>query len=45
MRDRQVPDDVIIEMHRTLSYTPPTLSEGFDRILYRDEKLDNEWID
>jgi predicted kinase len=45
MRDRQVPDDIIIEMHRTLSYTPPTLSEGFDRILYRDEKLDNEWID
>jgi predicted kinase len=44
-RDRQVPDDIIIEMHRTLSYTPPTLSEGFDRILYRDEKLDNEWID
>jgi hypothetical protein len=32
-------------MHRTLSYTPPTLSEGFDRILYNDEKSSNEWID
>jgi predicted kinase len=45
LRDRQVPDDIIIEMHRTLSYALLTLSEGFDRILYRDEKLDNEWID
>ena len=45
MRDRHVPDEVIIEMHRTLSYTPPTLSEGFDRILYNDEKSSNEWID
>lgn len=44
-RDRQVPDDIIIEMHRTLSYSPPSLSEGFDRILFRDEKSDNEWID
>jgi hypothetical protein len=45
MRDRHVPDEVIIEMHRTLSYAPPTLSEGFDRILYNDEKSNNEWID
>jgi predicted kinase len=45
MRDRHVPDEVIIEMHRTLSYTPPTLSEGFDRILYNDGKSSNEWID
>jgi len=44
-RDRQVPDDIIIEMHRTLSYSPPSLSEGFDRILFHDEKSDNEWID
>ncbi|WP_055075483.1 AAA family ATPase [Pseudanabaena sp. 'Roaring Creek'] len=45
MRDRVVPDDIVVDMYRTLSYTPPTLSEGFDRILFRDEKLDNEWID
>lgn len=44
-RDRHVPEDVVIEMYRHLSYNPPTLSEGFDRILFRDEKLDNEWID
>jgi predicted kinase len=45
LRDRHVPDEIIIEMHRTLSYTPPTLSEGFDRILYNDEKSNNAWID
>jgi hypothetical protein len=45
MRDRIVPDDVVIEMYRTLSYSPPTLSEGFDRILFSDQKSDNEWID
>ncbi|PZO44638.1 MAG: 6-phosphofructokinase [Pseudanabaena frigida] len=44
-RDRIVPEDVVVEMYRTLAYTPPSLSEGFDRILFRDEKLDNEWID
>jgi hypothetical protein len=32
-------------MYRTLSYHPPALSDGFDRILFRDQKLDNEWID
>ncbi|GBO54389.1 hypothetical protein APA_2337 [Pseudanabaena sp. lw0831] len=45
MRDRVVPEDVVVEMYRTLAYNPPTLSEGFDRILLRDQKLDNEWID
>ncbi len=45
IRDRVVPEDLIVDMYRTLSYTPPTLGEGFDRILFRDEKLDNEWID
>jgi predicted kinase len=44
-RDRVVPEEVVIEMYRTLSYTPPSLNEGFDRIFFRDEKLDNEWID
>ncbi len=45
IRDRAVPEDVVIEMYRTLSYHPPALSDGFDRILFRDQKLDNEWID
>ncbi|MFM7601051.1 MAG: 6-phosphofructokinase, partial [Pseudanabaena sp.] len=45
VRDRVVPEDVVVEMYRTLSYNPPTLREGFDRILLRDQKLDNEWID
>lgn len=44
-RDRQVPEDIIVEMYRTLSYSPPSLTEGFDRILFRDEKSENEWID
>lgn len=44
-RDRSVPEDVVVDMYRTLTYHPPSLSEGFDRILFRDEKLDNEWID
>lgn len=45
LRDRIVPEDVVVEMYRTLAYSPPTLSEGFDRILLRDRKLENEWID
>ncbi|PZU97805.1 MAG: 6-phosphofructokinase [Pseudanabaena sp.] len=44
-RDRVVPEEVVVEMYRTLSYNPPSLNEGFDRILFRDEKLENEWID
>ncbi len=44
-RDRVVPEDVVVEMYRTLSYNPPSLSEGFDRLLFRDQKSDNEWID
>jgi predicted kinase len=45
IRDRVVPENVVVEMYRTLSYHPPRLDEGFDRILFRDEKLENEWID
>jgi predicted kinase len=45
LRDRIVPEDVVVDMYRTLAYSPPTLSEGFDRILLRDRKLENEWID
>ena len=44
-RDRTVPEDIVVDMYRTLSYNPPTLSEGFDRILFRDQKSENEWID
>jgi len=44
-RDRVVPEDVVVDMYRTLSYSPPTLNEGFDRLLFSDQKLDNEWID
>ncbi|MDX2254240.1 MAG: AAA family ATPase [Pseudanabaenaceae cyanobacterium bins.39] len=45
VRDRIVPEEIVVEMYRTLSYSPPQLNEGFDRLLLRDEKLDNEWID
>lgn len=44
-RERVVPEEVVVDMYRTLSYHPPRLDEGFDRILFRDEKQDNEWID
>ncbi|MBD2177660.1 AAA family ATPase [Pseudanabaena sp. FACHB-1998] len=45
VRDRSVPEDIVVDMYRTLSYNPPSLNEGFDRILFRDDKSDNEWID
>ncbi len=45
VRDRSVPEDIVVDMYRTLSYSPPSLNEGFDRILFRDDKSDNEWID
>ena len=45
LRDRVVPEDIVIEMYRSLAYSPPTLNEGFDRILFRDQKSENEWID
>lgn len=45
LRDQVVPEDVIIEMYRTITYTPPSLPEGFDRILIQDHKSDTTWID
>lgn len=33
-RDRQVPEPVILQMHRQLVDAPPRLSEGFDRLIY-----------
>ncbi len=44
-RDRQVPEDVIIEMHRCLVLYPPRLDEGFDRLLVQEDKPESEWID
>ncbi|XHX80180.1 MAG: AAA family ATPase [Stenomitos frigidus ULC029] len=32
-RDRQVPDTVILQMHRCLLGAPPTVEEGCDRVL------------
>jgi predicted kinase len=34
-RDRQVPEEVILRMHRQLRDAPPTLDEGLDEILYK----------
>jgi predicted kinase len=44
-RDRQVPEDVIIEMHRCLVLHPPRLDEGFDRLLVQEDRPESEWID
>ena len=33
-RSRRVPDEVIWRMHRQLSDAPPSLEEGFDRLLH-----------
>ncbi|MFN3926802.1 MAG: AAA family ATPase [Pseudanabaenaceae cyanobacterium] len=44
-RSRQVPEDVIIEMHRCLVLNPPSLREGFDRLLVQEDRPENEWID
>lgn len=32
-RDRQVPEEVILQMHRRLSGAPPSLADGFDRLV------------
>ncbi|MBE9181023.1 AAA family ATPase [Oculatella sp. LEGE 06141] len=32
-RDRQVPDDVILRMHRRLTGAPPSLPEGLNRLI------------
>ncbi|XDE63036.1 AAA family ATPase [Arthrospira platensis BEA 1257B] len=32
-RSRQVPEGVILQMYRQLTDAPPTLSDGFDRLL------------
>jgi predicted kinase len=44
-RDRHVPEDIIVEMYRCLAFHPPTLQDGFDRLMYKEERRENEWID
>jgi predicted kinase len=44
-RDRQVPEEVIIEMYRCLALNPPNLQDGFDRFMFKEERRENEWID
>ncbi|CAN1212495.1 AAA family ATPase [Tumidithrix helvetica PCC 7403] len=44
-RDRQVPEDIIVEMYRCLTFNPPSLEDGFDHLMYKEEKRENEWID
>ncbi|TAF04571.1 MAG: adenylyl-sulfate kinase [Nostocales cyanobacterium] len=34
-RDRQVPEEVILRMHRQLRDAPPSLEEGLDEIIYK----------
>jgi predicted kinase len=33
-RHRQVPEEIIVQMHRQLTDAPPTLAEGFDRLIH-----------
>lgn len=40
-RDRQVPEEVILRMHRQLRDAPPSLSEGLDRLLRYSQLLHN----
>lgn len=44
-RDRSVPEDVVIDMHRHLQDTPPQLEEGFDSLIYPKESKESEWLD
>jgi predicted kinase len=44
-RDRQVPEERIIAMHRSLQIEPPSLREGFDSLIYPKESQESEWID
>jgi predicted kinase len=37
-RQRQVPEEVILRMHRQLRDTPPTLADGLDRLI-RETKI------
>jgi predicted kinase len=34
-RERQVPEDVILRMHRQLRDAPPSLEDGLDEIIYK----------
>ncbi|MEH1785192.1 AAA family ATPase [Nostoc sp.] len=39
-RSRQVPEEVILRMHRQLRDAPPSLEEGLDNLIRRSEKLE-----
>lgn len=41
-RDRQVPEAVILRMHRRLEGAPPSLSEGLDRLIVIDPSSDEQ---
>lgn len=45
LRPRQVPEDVIMDMHRCLVLNPPQLSDGFDRLFLQEERPESEWMD
>jgi predicted kinase len=44
-RDRQVPEEQIIAMHRSLQAESPSLLEGFDSLIYPKESKESEWMD
>lgn len=44
-RDRQVPEEVVINLHRHLQETPPQLQEGFSSLIYPKESQESEWLD
>lgn len=44
-RERQVPEEVIIEMYKQLHLEPPHLQEGYDQLLSPLVKTESEWLD
>ncbi len=44
-RERQVPEDVIVDMYRQLQTEPPNLKEGFDFLLSPLNRNESEWMD
>ncbi len=44
-RERQVPEEIIVEMYRQLQKEPPNLKEGFDYLLSPLQKNESEWMD
>ncbi len=44
-RDRRISEDVIINMQNCLTLTPPQLSDGFDHLVYKQDRMESEWMD